>query len=55
VMQTVGTAVSESPAWNPINGPGDFAWHSGPGDHVVRNRGANEIELVEIEVRGAGQ
>lgn len=55
VMQTVGTAVSESPGWNPINGPGDYAWHSGAGDHVVRNRGANDIELVEIEVRGAGQ
>jgi hypothetical protein len=53
VMQTTGTAVSESPAWNPINGPGDFAWHTGDGDHVVRNRGANEIELVEVEVRGA--
>ena len=55
VMQTAGTAVSESPAWSPINGPGDFTWHTGPGDHVVRNRGANEIELVEVEVRGAGQ
>jgi quercetin dioxygenase-like cupin family protein len=55
VMQTPGTAVSESPAWSPINGPGDYAWHTGAGEHVVRNRGANEIELVEIEVRGAGQ
>jgi quercetin dioxygenase-like cupin family protein len=55
VMQTAGTAVSESPAWHPINGPGDYAWHTGAGDHVVRNRGANEIELVEVEVRGAGQ
>ena len=55
VMQTAGTAVSESPGWSPINGPGDFTWHTGPGDHVVRNRGANEIELVEVEVRGAGQ
>ena len=55
VMQTAGTAVSESPAWSPINGPGDYAWHSGSGDHIVRNRGANEVELVEIEVRGAGQ
>jgi quercetin dioxygenase-like cupin family protein len=55
VMQTAGTAVSESPAWSPINGPGDFTWHTGPGDHVVRNRGANEVELVEIEVRGVGQ
>jgi quercetin dioxygenase-like cupin family protein len=55
VMQTAGTAVSESPEWSPINGPGDYAWHSGTGDHVVRNRGANEIELVEVEVRGAGR
>jgi quercetin dioxygenase-like cupin family protein len=53
VMQTTGTAVSESPAWHPINGPGDFAWHTGDGAHVVRNRGANEIELVEVELRGA--
>jgi quercetin dioxygenase-like cupin family protein len=55
VMQTAGTAVSESPSWHPINGPGDYAWHTGAGDHVVRNRGTNEIELVEVEVRGAGQ
>jgi hypothetical protein len=55
VMQTAGTAVSESPEWSPINGPGDYTWHAGAGDHVVRNRGANEIELVEIEVRGAGR
>lgn len=55
VMQTTGTAVSESPAWHPINGPGDYAWHTGAGDHVVRNRGAIEVELVEVEVRGAGQ
>jgi hypothetical protein len=55
VMQTAGTAVSESPAWHPINGPGDYAWHAGAGDHVVRNRGANDVELVEVEVRGAGQ
>jgi len=53
VMQTAGTAVSESPAWSPINGPGDFTWHSGNGLHVVRNRGANDVELVEVEIRGA--
>ncbi|MGE0361077.1 MAG: hypothetical protein AB7H93_05110 [Vicinamibacterales bacterium] len=53
VMQTHGTVVSESPAWSPINGPGDYTWHSGGGDHVVRNRGAGEVELVEVEVRGA--
>lgn len=53
VMQTAGTAVSESPAWSPINGPGDFTWHTGAGEHVVRNRGANQVELVEVEVRGA--
>lgn len=55
VMQTAGTAVSESPAWSPVNGPGDYAWHTGSADHVVSNRGANEIELVEVEVRGAAK
>lgn len=53
VMQTVGTASSESAAWSPLNGPGDIARHEGDGSHVVRNAGAGTIELVEIEVRGA--
>lgn len=53
VMQTAGTVASESPAWQPINGPGDYAWHTGPGAHVLHNRGAGEVELVEVEVRGA--
>lgn len=53
VMQTHGTAVSESPAWSPINGPGDYTWHTGAGEHIVRNRGGNDVELVEVEVRGA--
>lgn len=53
VMQTAGTVASESPAWQPINGPGDYAWHTGTGTHVLHNRGAVEVELVEVEVRGA--
>jgi quercetin dioxygenase-like cupin family protein len=55
VMQTPGSAVSESPAWSPINGPGDYAWHTGADMHVLRNRGAGEVELVEVEVRGASR
>lgn len=53
VMQTAGTVASESPAWQPINGPGDYAWHTGTGTHVLHNRGVVEVELVEVEVRGA--
>ncbi|MGD9904136.1 MAG: hypothetical protein AB7U83_11780 [Vicinamibacterales bacterium] len=53
VMQTPGTVVSESPAWSPLNGPGDYTWHSGGGEHLLRNRGADAVELVEVEVRGA--
>ena len=55
VMQTPGTASSsvEGAAWNPLNGPGDFARHDGAGMHTVRNVGPGDVELVEIEVRGA--
>ena len=55
VMQTPGTASSsaEGVSWNPLNGPGDFAHHDGAGMHVVRNVGPGDVELVEIEVRGA--
>jgi hypothetical protein len=55
VMQTVGTASSavEGAVWTPLNGPGDFARHDGAGMHVVQNVGPGEVELVEIEVRGA--
>jgi hypothetical protein len=55
VMQTPGTVVSESPAWSPINGPGDYAWHAGADSHVLRNRGGSEVELMEVEVRGASK
>ena len=55
VMQTVGTASAsvEGASWSPLNGPGDIARHDGAGMHVVRNVGAGDVELVEIEVRGA--
>jgi quercetin dioxygenase-like cupin family protein len=55
VMQTPGTVASESPVWSPINGPGDYAWHTGADPHVLHNRGASEVELMEIEVRGAAK
>ena len=56
VMQTPGTASSSLEAassWSPLNGPGDFVQVDGAGTHVVRNVGPDEIELVEVEVRGA--
>ena len=56
VMQTPGTASSSLEAassWSPLNGPGDFARHDGSGLHVVRNVGPGEVQLVEVEVRGA--
>jgi hypothetical protein len=55
VMQTPGTAsaaLADGAGWLPLNGPGSFARHDA-GTHVVRNVGANDVELVEIEVRGA--
>jgi quercetin dioxygenase-like cupin family protein len=52
VMQTPGTASSAAAAWRPLNGPGDLATHDGAGEHVVRNAGAADVELVEIELRG---
>jgi hypothetical protein len=54
VMQTPGTAsaaLADGAGWLPLNGPGSFARHEA-GTHVVRNVGANDVELVEIEVRG---
>ena len=57
VMQTSGTASAaqaDGASWSPLNGPGSFARHDA-GTHVVRNVGANDVELVEIEVRGAAQ
>lgn len=52
VMQTPGTASSSSSVWSPLNGPGDIATHDGTGEHVVRNAGTADVELVEIELRG---
>ena len=55
VMQTPGTAsaaLADGAGWLPLNGPGSFARHEA-GTHVVRNVGANDVELVEVEVRGA--
>ena len=57
VMQTPGTAsaaLADGANWLPLNGPGSFARHDA-GTHVVRNVGANDVELVEIEVRGAAK
>lgn len=53
VMQTVGAATSESDAWLPLNGPGDIVRHQGTASHTLRNAGPTEVELVEVEVRGA--
>lgn len=53
VMQTAGTATSDSDAWLPLNGPGDIARHPGTAPHTLRNAGPTEVELVEVEVRGA--
>ncbi len=55
VMQTAGTATSDSDGWLPLNGPGDIARHPGTAPHTIRNAGTSEVELVEVEVRGAGQ
>ncbi len=57
VMQTPGTASAaqaDGAGWLPLNGPGSFARHEA-GTHVVRNVGANDVELVEIEVRGVSK
>lgn len=57
VMQTPGTAsaaLADGAGWLPLNGPGSFARHEA-GTHVVRNVGANDVELVEVEVRGASR
>ena len=53
VMQTPGTVAVEGTAWSPLNGPGDIARHDSGGEHVVRNVGPGDVELVEVEVRGA--
>jgi hypothetical protein len=57
VMQTPGTASAaqgDGAGWLPLNGPGSFTRHDA-GTHVVRNVGASDVELVEIEVRGVSK
>lgn len=53
VMQTPGTAAVDGAAWNPLNGPGDFARLDGSKPNVVYNRGASEIEVVAVALKGA--
>jgi hypothetical protein len=53
VMQTPGTAAVDGAAWHPLNGPGDFARLDGSKSFVVHNRGAAEIEVVAVAVKGA--
>ena len=52
-MQTNGSAALDGKVWHPLNGPGDFARIDGTAAYVVHNRGASEIELVAIAVKGA--
>lgn len=53
VMQTPGTAAVDGATWHPLNGPGDFARLEGSASATVHNRGAGEIELVVVAVKGA--
>ena len=53
VMQSPGTAAIDGPIWSPLNGPGDFARVDGTASNVVYNRGATEIEVVAVAVKGA--
>ncbi len=53
VMQTAGTAAVDGASWHPLNGPGDLARIDGAVSHTVHNRGASDIELVAIAVKGA--
>ena len=53
VMQTNGSAALDGKVWHPLNGPGDFARIDGTTAYVVHNRGASEIELVAVAVKGA--
>lgn len=53
VMQTSGTAAVDGATWSPLNGPGDFARIDGSKQYVVHNRGAAEIEVVAVAVKGA--
>ncbi len=53
VMQTAGTAAVDGAVWQPLNGPGDFARIDGSKPYVVHNRGAAEVEVVAVAVKGA--
>lgn len=53
VMQTPGSAAVDGSVWHPLNGPGDLARIDGSKSHVVHNRGAAEIEVVAVAVKGA--
>lgn len=53
VMQTPGTAAVDGATWHPLNGPGDFARIDGNTAHRLHNRGASEIEVVAVAVKGA--
>lgn len=53
VMQTAGTAAVDGAMWHPLNGPGDFARIDGATAHRLHNRGASEIEVVAVAVKGA--
>ncbi len=53
VMQTPGTAAIDGASWHPLNGPGDFARIDGTVAHRLHNRGAADIEVVAVAVKGA--
>jgi len=53
VMQTPGTAAIDGASWHPLNGSGDFARIDGASAHRLHNRGAAEIEVVAVAVKGA--
>jgi len=53
VMQTPGTAAIDGASWHPLNGPGDFARIDGTAAHRLHNRGAADIEVVAVAVKGA--
>lgn len=55
VMQTPGTAAVDGASWHPLNGSGDLALIDGAAAHTVYNRGASDIELVAIAVKGASR
>ncbi len=53
VQQTAGRVVVEAPTKKELTAPGAFAWHDGSGTHQVRNVSDGQVELIEVEVRGA--